>query len=75
VCELLREILNGTVHHRRGLGIVANQDGIEHFLADVFGGLLSEGIFARFAQRLPPSVEDVSKGAFAARSPRTSARC
>jgi hypothetical protein len=54
VGELLREVLNGAVHDRRRLGAVADQDGVEHLLADVFGWLLPERIFARFTQRFPP---------------------
>src|SRR6185503_9632009 len=57
--ELLREILDGAVNDRGGLGVVADQHVVEHFLADVFRGLLAEGILARLAQRLAPLVENV----------------
>ena len=53
------------MHHRRRLGVVANQDGVEHLLTDVFGWLLPERIFAGFAQRLSPPVENVAESALA----------
>ena len=65
VGEFLCEVLDGAVNDRRGLGVVADQDGVEHLLADVFGWLLPERIFAGFAQRLPPPVENVPESALA----------
>ena len=69
VGELLREILDRAVHDGRGLGVVADQDGIEHLLADVLGWLLAERVFSRLAQRLSPLVEDVPEGALAGAVP------
>jgi hypothetical protein len=65
VGELLRKILDGAVHHRGGFGVVADQHGVEHLLADVLGRLLAERILARLAQGLAPLVENVAEGGFA----------
>src|SRR5262249_47776233 len=65
VGELLCEILDGAMHDRRCLGVLADQHGVKDLLADVFGWLLSEGIFTRFAKRLSPSFENVPEGALA----------
>ena len=43
VGELLREVLDGAVHDRRGFGVVADENGVEYLLADVFGGSLPNG--------------------------------
>jgi hypothetical protein len=63
VGEFLREVLDGAVHDRRCLSVFADQHGVEDFLADVLGRLLSERILAGLAQGLPPLVEDFPEGA------------
>src|SRR6185437_9862203 len=65
VGELLREVLDGAVHHRGGLGVVADQHGVEHLLADVLGRLVAERIPARLEQGLAPLVENVPEGGLA----------
>ena len=63
--ELLREILDGAVHEGGGLWIVADQDGIELFLTNLFGRHLPERVIAGLPQRLPPFLEDVAEGTLA----------
>ena len=72
VGELLREIPDGAVHDCRGLGVLANQDGIEDLLADVFGRFRAKWVVPRFTQRLPPLFEDVPEGALAGAVPQKS---
>src|SRR5258705_3091266 len=63
VGKFLCKVFDRAVNDRRGFGIVADQDGVEHLLADAFGRLFPERIFAGFAQRLPPFLEDIPKSA------------
>lgn len=72
VDEVLREILDGAVHDCRSLAVVTDQGSVKFFLADVFGGLLPEWVFARFAQRLPPLFESFQEGGFAGAVPEES---
>ena len=72
VGEFLRKVLDGALHDRRSLGIVADEDGVENLLADVFGRFLAEWIFAGFAQRLPPFVQDIPESALADAVPQES---
>jgi hypothetical protein len=41
VGEFLCKVLDRAVNDRRGFGVVADQDGVEYLLADVFGRFLS----------------------------------
>ncbi|MET4717226.1 hypothetical protein ABIF63_001332 [Bradyrhizobium japonicum] len=50
------------MRHGRGFGIVADQNGIQHLLADAFRRLLAERVFSRLAQRLAPFFLDVPEG-------------
>ncbi|MGY3134927.1 hypothetical protein ACVWZM_005609 [Bradyrhizobium sp. USDA 4501] len=53
-----------------GFGIVAAKDRVELLFADIFGKLLPEGIFAKFAQRLSPFFESFPEGALAGTVPQ-----
>src|SRR5260370_42713574 len=69
VDEVLREILDGAVHDCRSFAVVTDQRSVKFFLADIFGRLLPEWVFARFAQRLPPLFESFQEGGFAGAIP------
>src|SRR4051794_31247016 len=65
VSELLGEVLDGAMHHRPGLGVVADQDGVQRLLADLVRRLLAERVLAGLAQRLAPALEDLAERALA----------
>lgn len=70
VGELLREIPDGAVHDCRGLGVLANQDGIEDLLADVFGRFLAKWVVPRLRSGFRHFSRTSRKAPLLARSPR-----
>src|SRR4030081_2387504 len=72
VGEFLREVLDGAVHDRRGLGFVADQDGVEHLLADVFGRFFPNGSSPDLRSGFRDRSRISRKAPLLARSPRNS---
>src|SRR5882757_3307523 len=63
--EFLGEFLDRRVYHHRGFDIVADQDGVEHLLADLVRGLVAERVLAGLFQRLAPTIEYLAERALA----------
>src|SRR4051794_32944382 len=65
ISELLGEFLDRRMHHCGGLDVVADQDGVQHLLADLVRGLVAERILTGLFQRLAPAVQDLAERALA----------
>ena len=62
--KLLREILDGALHHARRLGVALDQQFLKMLLGDLVGFLIAKGVGAAFAHHVAPLCQEVAEGAF-----------